>query len=98
VTGTSARIGDGLSTLTNSTEQVARAHLEHAGVLDAFELVLSADMVGRLKPAPEPYLLAAERLGVAVGEVRLSRPMPGMWPGWPGRAAPPPSSPAPARS
>jgi 2-haloacid dehalogenase len=28
-------------------------------------------MVRRLKPAPEPYLLAAERLGVAVGEVRL---------------------------
>jgi beta-phosphoglucomutase-like phosphatase (HAD superfamily) len=27
--------------------------------------------VRRLKPAPEPYLMAAERLGVAVGEVRL---------------------------
>jgi len=63
------RLGDGglrLAALTNSTEQVARAQLEHAGLLDAFELVLSADMVGRLKPAPEPYLLAAERLGVAV--------------------------------
>jgi len=33
--------------------------------------VLSADAVRRLKPAPEPYLLAAERLGVAIGEVRL---------------------------
>jgi len=33
--------------------------------------VLSADMVRRLKPAPEPYLLAAERLGVPVGQVRL---------------------------
>ena len=60
-----------LASLTNSTEQVARAQLEHAGLLDTFELVLSADTVRRLKPAPEPYLLAAERLGVAVGEVRL---------------------------
>jgi 2-haloacid dehalogenase len=27
--------------------------------------------VGRLKPAPEPYVVAAERLGVAVDQVRL---------------------------
>ncbi len=60
-----------LAALTNSTEQVARAQLEHAGIIDAFELVLSADAVRRLKPAPEPYRMAAERLGVAVGEVRL---------------------------
>jgi 2-haloacid dehalogenase len=60
-----------LAALTNSTEEVARAQLEHAGLLDRFDLVLSADMVRRLKPAPEPYRMAAERLGVAVGEVRL---------------------------
>ena len=60
-----------LASLTNSTEQVARAQLEHAGLIDAFELVLSADTVRRLKPAPEPYLMAAERLGVAIGEIRL---------------------------
>ena len=60
-----------LAALTNSTEEVARAQLEHAGLIDAFELVLSADTVGRLKPAPEPYRMAAERLEVDVGEVRL---------------------------
>jgi 2-haloacid dehalogenase len=60
-----------MAALTNSTEQVARAQLEHAGLLDAFELVLSADTVGRLKPAPAPYRMAAERLGVAVDQVRL---------------------------
>jgi 2-haloacid dehalogenase len=60
-----------LASLTNSTEEVARAQLEHAGLIHAFELVLSADTVGRLKPAPEPYLMAAERLGVAVDQVRL---------------------------
>ena len=60
-----------LAALTNSTEQVARAQLEHAGLIDLFELVLSADSVGRLKPAPEPYRMAAEQLGVGIGEVRL---------------------------
>jgi 2-haloacid dehalogenase len=60
-----------LAALTNSTEEVARAQLEHAGLIDLFELVLSADTAGRLKPAPEPYRLAAERLGVAVDQVRL---------------------------
>ena len=60
-----------LAALTNSTEEVAQAQLAHAGLLDLFELVLSADTVGRLKPAPEPYRMAAERLGVAVGEVCL---------------------------
>jgi 2-haloacid dehalogenase len=60
-----------LAALTNSTEQVARAQLEFAGLIDAFELVLSADTVRRLKPAPEPYQMAAEHLGVDIGEVRL---------------------------
>jgi 2-haloacid dehalogenase len=60
-----------LAALTNSTEQVARAQLEYAGLIDLFELVLSADTVRRLKPAPEPYRMAAERLGVAVDQVRL---------------------------
>ena len=60
-----------LASLTNSTEEVARAQLEHAGLVDTFELVLSADTVGRLKPAPEPYRMAAQRLGVGVAEVRL---------------------------
>jgi 2-haloacid dehalogenase len=65
------RAGLRLAALTNSTEEVARAQLEHAGIIGRFEQVLSADMVRRLKPAPEPYLLAAERLGVPVGQVRL---------------------------
>jgi 2-haloacid dehalogenase len=60
-----------LAALTNSTEEVARAQLEHAGLIDRFEQVLSADTVRRLKPAPEPYRHAAERLGLPVGQVRL---------------------------
>jgi len=60
-----------LAALTNSTMEVAAAQLDHAGLTGEFELVLSADTVRRLKPAPEPYRMAAERLGVPVGEVRL---------------------------
>jgi 2-haloacid dehalogenase len=60
-----------LAALTNSTEQVATAQLEHAGIVGLFERVLSADAVRRLKPAAEPYRMAAERMGVPVGGVRL---------------------------
>jgi 2-haloacid dehalogenase len=60
-----------LATLTNSVAPVAEAQLEHAGIRGYFERVLSADAVRRLKPAPDPYLMAAEELGVAGGELCL---------------------------
>jgi 2-haloacid dehalogenase len=60
-----------LAALTNSTAQVAEAQLRHAGLTPYFEQILSADTVRRLKPAPEPYRMAAERLGVEPGMVRL---------------------------
>ena len=60
-----------LATLTNSTQQVAEAQMETSGLRGYFEHLLSADAVGRLKPAPEPYRMAAETLGVDVGEIRL---------------------------
>ena len=55
-----------LATLTNNTQQVAEAQLENAGLADLFEQILSADSVRRLKPAPEPYRMAAESLDVKV--------------------------------
>jgi len=60
-----------LATLTNSTQQVAEAQMENSGLRDYFEQTLSADAVQRLKPAPEPYRVAAESLGVDVGGIRL---------------------------
>jgi len=60
-----------IGTLTNSTKQVAEAQMQNAGVIDLFEHVLSADEVKRLKPAAEPYRMAAGRFGVPIGEVRL---------------------------
>ena len=60
-----------LAALTNSTQQVADAQIDNSGLRDYFEQVLSADAVQRLKPAPEPYRMAAESLGVEIGQVRL---------------------------
>ena len=60
-----------LATLTNSTQQVAEAQMSNSGLRDYFEQILSADTVGRLKPAPEPYRMAAQSLGVEVERIRL---------------------------
>lgn len=60
-----------LATLTNSTTGSARAQLEHAGILELFDHVLSVEDVRRYKPAPEPYRMAADRLGVPPAEMRL---------------------------
>lgn len=60
-----------LATLTNSSPEMVRAQLEHAGILDLFDHVLSVEEVRRYKPAPEPYQLAAERLGASPSEVRM---------------------------
>jgi len=45
--------------------------MRNAGLTAYFEQILSADSVRRLKPAPEPYLMAADRLGVPPAGVRL---------------------------
>ena len=60
-----------MATLTNSTREVAEAQMENSGLRGYFEQILSADAVKRLKPAPEPYRMAAESLEVGMGQVRL---------------------------
>ena len=60
-----------LAALTNSTQEVADAQLDNSGLRGYFEQALSADAVKRLKPSPEPYHMAAESLGVEIGQVRL---------------------------
>jgi len=50
--------------VTSGTRRTALARLAHAG-LAVPDVLITADDVARGKPAPDPYLLAAERLGVA---------------------------------
>ena len=57
--------------LTNSPLDVVRDQLTNAGLADRFDAILSADEVRALKPAPRPYRLVAERMGVDLGRVRL---------------------------
>ncbi len=66
-----AAAGFRMATLTNSLEAVAEAQLVHAGVRGRFERAFSADTAGRLKPAPEPYRMAAAELGVPIADTCL---------------------------
>ncbi|SPF77860.1 HAD family hydrolase [Pseudoprimorskyibacter insulae] len=50
---------------TSSYRDGALHKLRHAGLEGRIETLVAADCVARRKPAPDPYLLAAERLGVA---------------------------------
>ena len=49
---------------TSSRHAHASAHLGTAGLLDMFDTIVTRDDVENPKPHPEPYLLAAGRLGV----------------------------------
>ena len=60
-----------LAVLTNSTVKAAEAQLTYAGLREHFEQVISADEIQCFKPAPEVYQLAARRLGVEPGQIRL---------------------------
>jgi sugar-phosphatase len=53
--------------VTSATERLARSRLEQGGIRVPAHIV-SADMVTRGKPDPEPYLRGAELLGLPPGE------------------------------
>jgi 2-haloacid dehalogenase len=53
-----------LIVLTNSGQKAAKQAIESCGLAGLFEEVLSAERVKRLKPAAEPYRMAAKKLGV----------------------------------
>jgi 2-haloacid dehalogenase len=60
-----------MATLTNSAPAVVSDQISNAGLSDFFEQQISVDEVRAFKPAPEPYRLAASKLGVEVGDLRL---------------------------
>lgn len=57
-------LGHPLGLVTSTGRQGAHHKLGLAGLLHHFRTVVTFDDVRTPKPAPEPYLLAAERLGV----------------------------------
>jgi HAD superfamily hydrolase (TIGR01509 family) len=54
-----------LALASNSSRTLVDAALQTAGLTDAFDHIVTADDVAHPKPAPDLYLLACERLGVA---------------------------------
>lgn len=60
-----------LATLTNSSPAMVQAQLTNAGLIDYFEQALSVETVRRFKPAAEVYRMAAEKLKVDIGQMRL---------------------------
>ena len=53
-----------MAVATSSRSPHAFGHLGRAGLLDLFDEIITRDDVVNPKPHPEPYLLAAQRLGV----------------------------------
>jgi len=53
-----------LAVVTSSSRQEIEAILKAEGVLDCFGAAVYGDQVARLKPDPEPYRTAMERLGI----------------------------------
>lgn len=53
-----------LAILSNGTPRTLGALLDHTGLANRFEMVLSADAVRTYKPDPRVYRLASDRLGL----------------------------------
>jgi putative hydrolase of the HAD superfamily len=58
-----------LAVASNSSHRHVDGHLKARGLWAHFDAVVCRDDVARGKPAPDPYLLALERLGLAAEDV-----------------------------
>lgn len=58
-----------LALVSNSGEDALRQTLAAVGILDRFQVVVSAERAGAYKPAPEPFRLAARELGLPPGAI-----------------------------
>jgi HAD superfamily hydrolase (TIGR01509 family) len=58
-------VGMPLAVATSTRRHRAEDHLERVGFLHRLDVLVTRDDVVNAKPAPDPYLLAAERLGAA---------------------------------
>lgn len=60
-----------LATLTNSAPNVLEAQLNNSGLATYFDRMLSVDAVGKFKPDPATYHMAASELSVTTNQLRL---------------------------
>ncbi len=57
-----------MAVATGSTQVSAKASLSAIGILEWFDAVVSSQDVGHPKPAPDVFLVAAERIAVPPGD------------------------------
>jgi len=60
-----------IAAFSNSAPVTLRVQMKHAGLTNAFDLLLSVDAVRAYKPAPVAYRYAAQMLDVAIGDIML---------------------------
>ncbi|MBU1820946.1 MAG: haloacid dehalogenase type II [Bacteroidetes bacterium] len=60
-----------LATLTNSAEDALKKQMEFAELTPFFEALLSVDAVGKYKPHPDTYRMAARHLNVPMEEILM---------------------------
>lgn len=60
-----------LTALTNGSLDTAKQQLESAGLTGCFDATMAVEEVKRYKPAPEPYRMVAERLGITTVEMMM---------------------------
>lgn len=61
--------GFALAILSNGTPRMLATLVEHAGLVGAFDAVISVEEVGAFKPDPRVYQRAVDRLGVPAGQI-----------------------------
>ena len=57
-----------ISVASGSEEDIVRGCLTATGLIDLFEIIITPRLVNKGKPAPDMFLLAAERMGVPPSE------------------------------
>jgi phosphoglycolate phosphatase len=66
-----AAMGLPLAVITNKATRFVRPHLDHAGLTGYFQVLVGGDDLPAKKPAPDPLLHVAARLGVLPGELLM---------------------------
>jgi 2-haloacid dehalogenase len=64
-------LGKHLTALTNGSLDTAKQQLASTNLKECFDAVMAVEEVKRYKPAPEPYRMVAERLGIAPAEMMM---------------------------
>ena len=60
-----------LAVVTDAHNGNAMKRLRKAGLEEFFDVIITMDMHGKLKPSPEPFLLGMKKLGVTASETML---------------------------